>query len=130
MSRSSGVLAMLLALPLMACSPPRDTAGMSVVSLSRQIDQTQPDHDICRSFTLTRANVATYFSLADEMDPVEFHDQAMIMPCSYRGSIQLAGHLYRWEIYAGGAGYLYDGAAVNKRYLCRKKCLDALPNLR
>jgi hypothetical protein len=130
MSRSSGVLAMLLAVSLVACSPVRNPAWMTVVSLSRQIDRTRPDYDICASLTLSRADVANYFALADEVDPVEFHDQAIIMPCSYRGSIRLASHLYRWEIFAGGAGYLYDGGALNKRYLCRNKCLVALPNLR
>ena len=130
MSRSSGVPAMLLAVSLVACTPVRAPVRMTVVSLSRQIDPTRPDYDICASLTLSRANVASYFALADEVDPVEFHDQAIIMPCSYRGSIQLAGHLYQWEIFAGGAGYLYDGTALNKRYLCRNKCLVALPNLR
>lgn len=130
MYRLSGALAMLLTVLLVACSPVRGNLGVTVVSLSRQIDQTRPDHDICSSLTLGRDDVATYFSLADEVDPVVFHDEAMIMPCKYLGSIRISGHLYRWQIFAGGAGYLYDGAAVNKRYLCREKCLDALPNLR
>lgn len=121
---------MLMVLPLMACAPVRDADPVEVVSLSRQIDQSQPDHDFCSSLKLGRRDVATYFRLADEVDPIRFHDEAMIMPCSYRGSIRLAGHLYEWEIFAGGAGYLHDGAAVNRRYLCRGKCLDALPDLR
>lgn len=121
---------MLLTLPLMACAPVRGADSVEVVSLSRQIDQTRPDHDICSSLKLGRPDVATYFRLADEVDSIRFHDEALIMPCSYRGSIRLAGHLYQWEIFAGGAGYLYDGAAVNRRYLCRGSCLDALPNLR
>jgi hypothetical protein len=130
MSRASGFVAMLLLVSLAACSPVRSPDSTEVVSLSRQIDQARPDYDICSSLTLTRADVATYFRLADEVDSIQFHDEAMIMPCSYSGSIRLAGHLYQWEIFAGGAGYLYDGAAVNKRYLCREKCLGALPNLR
>ena len=52
------------------------------------------------------------------------------MPCSYRGTLRRAGKLYQWQIFAGGAAYLYDGAATNQRYLCRKSCLEALPNLR
>jgi hypothetical protein len=129
-SRASAFVAMLMVLPLMACAPVRDADPVEVVSLSRQIDQSQPDHDFCSSLKLGRHDVATYFRLADEVDPIRFHDEAMIMPCSYRGSIRLAGHLYEWEIFAGGAGYLHDGAAVNRRYLCRGKCLDALPDLR
>ena len=130
MRQSSGVPAMLLAISMIACSPVREPARMTVVSLSRHIDRTRPDYDICVSLTLSRADVASYFALADEVSPVEFHDRAIIMPCSCRGSIRLAGHLYLWEIFAGGAGNLYDGSALNKRYLCRNKCLVALPNLR
>lgn len=129
MNGACGLIALLLAAALTACAPVRG-GGTEVVSLARQIDRTRPDTDLCSALTLTKAEVATYFSLADEVDPAAFHDEAMILPCSYRGTIQLAGQLYHWEIFAGGAGYLYDGAAVNKRYLCRERCLAALPNLR
>ncbi len=121
---------LLLTLPLIACAPVREAGAMDVLSMSRHIDKTQPDHDICSSFALARAGVITYFTLAEKLDPATFHDEAMILPCSYEGSIDISGHRYRWQIFAGGAAYLYDGAGVNARYLCRGKCLDALPDLR
>ena len=121
---------LLLTLLLIACVPVRDAGGMEVLSMSRYIDSRQPDHDICSSLVLTRANVITYFTLAKKLDPATFHDEAMILPCSYEGSIDISGHRYQWQIFAGGAAYLYDGAGVNARYLCRGKCLDALPDLR
>ena len=123
-------IGLLLILSLGACAPVRDAGGMQVLSLSRQIDSSQPDRDICSSLVLTRANVITYFTLAEKLDPATFHDEAMILPCSYEGSIDISGHRYQWQIFAGGAAYLYDGAGVNARYLCRGKCLDALPDLR
>lgn len=122
-------LLLLVASLLQSCESMHRVGGFEVGSLSKVIDRDRPDHAICDSLTMTRADVATYFSLADEVDAAEFHDEAMIMPCRYQGSIRMSGHLYRWEIFAGGAGYLYDGGALNKRYLCRGKCLAALPEL-
>ena len=97
--------------------------------MSKVVDRSQPDHAMCSSLAMSKVDVASYFALADTVDANEFHDQAIILPCKYQGSIRIGGRLYQWEIFAGGAGYLYDGQAVNKRYLCRKQCLDALPNL-
>ena len=101
-----------------------------VVTSMKVIDQTRPDHDMCGSLTLSKANVARYFQLADAVDASAFHAEAIILPCRFQGTIRVDGHLYHWEIFAGGAGYLYDGKAFEQRYLCREKCLDALPNLR
>ena len=114
---------------LLACQPVHRRGGIELDSMSKVVDRDRPDHAICDSLVLTRAEVIRYFALADEVDGTEFQDEAMIMPCRYEGLIRMAGHLYHWEIFAGGAGYLYDGGALNKRYLCRGKCLDALPDL-
>lgn len=115
---------------LLSCEPVHPGGGIVVGAMSKVIDRSRPDHALCSSMVMTRADVVTYFSLADEVGGAEFHDEAIIMPCRYQGSIRQAGHLYQWEILAGGAGYLYDGGALNKRYLCRGRCLDALPDLR
>ena len=130
MSRVGGVVTLCLCVALAACAPVRSTGRIDVLSLDRHLDNAHADADICDGFTLTRANVADYFALADTVDPETFHADAMIMPCSYRGTLRRAGRLYRWEIFAGGAAYLFDGAATNERYLCRERCLQALPNLR
>ena len=124
------VATLCMALPLLcSCRPTAKADTTRVVAMSKLVDQSQPDHDMCSSLTMSKADVVRYFALADVVDANEFHDQAIILPCKYQGSIRMDGQLYRWEIYAGGAGYLYDEQAVNKRYVCRKRCLDALPNL-
>lgn len=122
-------LLLLIALPLLSREPVHRVGAVEVRSMSKVVDRGRPDHVICDSLVMTKADVVSYFSLADEVDAVEFHDEAMIMPCRYQGSIRMSGQLHRWEIFAGGAGYLYDGGALNKRYLCRGKCLAALPGL-
>lgn len=99
-----------------------------VVSISRVMNKTSGDYELCSSFALSKENVMTYFSLADQVDSYQFDQDAMILPCKYQGTIQRAGRLYHWEIFAGGAGYLYDDQ-INERFLCRKKCLKALPNI-
>jgi hypothetical protein len=122
-------VAALLSGMLLSCTPVREDGGIEVVSIAKASDRQQADADMCASFTLTGTDVATYFSMAEVVDPAEFHDQALILPCSYQGSIRIAKHPYRWQIFAGGAGYLYDAAGTNLRYLCRDKCLGALPAL-
>ncbi len=129
--RVAAALAMLcLTVPLVcSCRPVRKANRIEVVAIARVVDRNQPDHDMCSTLTMSKADVVRYFALADVVDAGEFHDQAIILPCKYQGSIRMGGHVYQWEIFAGGAGYLYDGAAVNKRYVCRERCLAALPNL-
>lgn len=123
---------MILALLLIACSPSRQAAEhgrhIDVVSIEKEVDKSSPGYELCNSFTLTKENVATYFSTADEVNEYEFGDEAIIFPCNYHGSIKIDGHLLQWKIFPAGAGYLYS-ESVNKRYLCKKDCRDALPNL-
>ena len=120
---------LLIALLLQSCELGHRADDVKVRAMSKVVDRDRPDHDICDALVMTKAEVVSYFSLAVEVDAVDFDDEAVIMPCRYEGSIQMSGHLYHWEIFAGGAGYLYDGRALNRRYLCREKCLAALPDL-
>ena len=120
----------LLGAALTACAPVRGGDAIDVVSLQRQLDTTRADAGICSALALSREDVARYFALAEVVDAATFDAEAIIMPCSYRGTLRRAGKLYQWEVFAGGAAYLYDGAVTNQRYLCRESCLAALPNLR
>jgi|SRR6185312_2302173 len=123
-------LSALIGFFLLLCCRSKPVAERpEVVSISRVIDKTSRDSELCRSFTLSKENVATYFLLANEVDASDFDQEAMILPCKYQGTLKKSGHLYQWEIIAGGAGYLYD-TKVDKRFICREKCLDALPNVR
>ena len=129
MVRICHALVMTLVIVLPACTPLRQGGVVEVLSLARQLDRSRSDLSMCASLTLTRADVASYFRLADEVDPATFHDQAMILPCSYAGSIRMSGQLRQWQIFAGGAAYLSDDKGLNRRYLCRQRCLAVLPGL-
>jgi hypothetical protein len=105
------------------------TPGTSeVVSISRVLNTASGDAELCRSFTLTKEDVIAYFSLAEQVDSYQFDQDAMILPCKYQGTIKKASRLYHWEVFAGGAGYLYDDK-TNDRFICREKCLSALPHV-
>jgi len=128
--RISIFLALLITLPgLQSCQHQQHVNDVTVVSMTKVIDTNAPDHEICSSLALTKENVETYFSVASEVDEYVFHDEAIILPCKYQGSIRIHGEELQWEIFAGGAGYLYDKKSVNRRYLCKKDCCGSLPNL-
>jgi len=114
---------------LASCQHERDKDRLNVKTLHKSIDYSRPGYEICSSFSLTRENVEVYFSLADEVETVEFSEKAVMLPCRYRGELIIQGKLAQWEISAGGAGYLYQDPDSDKRYLCGKKCCAALPGL-
>jgi len=112
-----------------SCSLQRKNENIKVVSFEKVIDKNIPGYEICNSFTLQKKDVVKYFTLAEEVDGHEFHSEAVILPCKYRGSIDISGELLQWEVNAGGAGYLYNNKKVNKRYLCKENCCKSLPKL-
>lgn len=124
------LMAILLLLGAGACrNDVHQPTTMEVVSMEKEINKSAPDHEICSSFTLTASQIGRYFTEAAEVDANTFHADAMILPCKYKGTIKISTGLLQWEIYAGGAGYLYRGESVNKRYLCKDKCCKALPGV-
>ena len=130
MNRGGATLALLAMAPcLSSCQYASHHGDIEVISIKREVDTTVPGHEMCKSFTLTKQNVETYFSAAKEVDGQEFHHEALILPCQYTGTIRLHDNKLQWRIYASGAGYLHDKDSVNKRYLCKEKCCDRLPGL-
>jgi hypothetical protein len=129
--RGPPILLALAVFALLPCACVHGDApgSTTVVSLSRVIDVSRPDADLCSGLALSKAEVARYFALADAVDGITFHDEAVILPCKFEGTLRRSGRSYHWEILAGGAGYLFDGKSVNERYLCRERCLKALPGL-
>ena len=120
----------LLSIPyLQSCKSQQQEKNIETVSMKLEIDTKASGHEMCDSFKLTKDDIEAYFSLASEVDENEFHHDAMILPCKYIGTIKIRGEVLQWEIYAGGAGYLYSNKTVNKRYLCKQKCCDALKGL-
>lgn len=114
---------------ILACHSFRSNPETQVVSIEKQVDTESADHKFCSDLTLNEKQVVEYFRTAVEVDEYEFNSDAMITPCKYIGKLKIDSNLYHWEIYAGGAGYLYNDSAVNKRYLCKEACSKVLPDL-
>ncbi|HHI92077.1 MAG TPA: hypothetical protein ENK04_00975 [Gammaproteobacteria bacterium] len=116
-------------LNIQSCSLQKKSESMKVSSFEKAVDKNTPDYEICDSFFLEKKDVVKYFTLAKEVDAHEFHAEAVILPCKYRGTVDFNGKSLQWEVNAGGAGYLYDRKKINKRYLCKEKCCKSFPNL-
>lgn len=102
---------------------------VEVLTIEKVVDKTAATYEICESFGLTNKNVETYFAIAKEVGGHEFHHEAIILPCKFKGSIHLRGEYLQWEIFAGGAGYLYNKKSIDKRFICKDECCNALPDL-
>lgn len=127
-SLAAVILSMLVPY-LSSCQAGQDDRGIIVTTVTKTIDDSRPGHEICNAFVLTKEDVVTYFSTAEEVGEYEFDQDAIIFPCKDTGTIEIRGEQFHWEISAGGAGYLYRNREVNKRYLCKKNCCNALPDL-
>lgn len=124
------IASLLLTIPwLPSCKLLQRDRTIEVLSIARVIDKTAPGYEMCSSFTLTKREAETYFSIAEEVTEHEFHYEAIIFPCIYKGSIRIHDDHFQWEVGAGGAGYLYNKDSVSKKYLCRNSCCDSLPKL-
>lgn len=107
---------------------PARPAVASVDSLNRSVG---PGETLgCESVVLTQMDVRKYFATATEVSGTVFHAQSLILPCSFSGQLMSRGKAYEWNINATGAGYLHslDGQE-QRRFLCRKSCQRALPQL-
>mgnify|MGYP007097348926 CR=1 FL=1 len=80
--------------------------------------------------SLDAADVARYFATAKQVSAGSFHEESIILPCSFSGRLLRSGKVYEWNINAAGAGYLRsEDGEQDLRYLCRKACEKALPQL-
>ncbi|GEM_PF-523297 len=84
----------------------------------------------CEKVSLDAADVARYFATAKQVSAGSFHEESIILPCSFSGRLLRSGKVYEWNINAAGAGYLRsEDGDHDLRYLCRKACEKALPQL-
>lgn len=128
-NRLAVVTLSLLAPYMSSCHADLNDRGIIVATITKTVDESRPGYEICNSFVLAKEDVVTYFSTAEEVDEHEFNQVAIILPCKYTGIVEIRGEQFYWEISAGGAGYLYRNRKVNKRYLCKTNCCNALPDL-
>ena len=114
---------------LPSCKLLQHNRNIEVLSIARVIDKNAPDYEMCSSFSLTKKEVETYFSIAEEVSEHEFHYEAIIFSCAYKGALRIHDDNFQWEIVAGGAGYLYSKKSIDKKFICRNNCCNSLPNL-
>lgn len=82
----------------------------------------------CENIALGATDVARYFATATPVSPRVFHDEYIVLPCSFSGRLLRGGKTYQWSIHAGGAGYLRsEDGRQDLRYLCRAACEKAVP---
>src|SRR2546427_9419175 len=60
----------------------------------------------CEKVSLDAADVARYFATAKQVSAGSFHEESIILPCSFSGRLLRSGKVYEWNINAAGAGYL------------------------
>jgi hypothetical protein len=60
----------------------------------------------CRSWTLTEAQVQSFFARAEAISPDEMRSSYSVLPCQYSGTITIAGVRYQFAINIGRFGFI------------------------
>ena len=60
----------------------------------------------CRSWTLTNAQVVTFFTKATAISSDELRSLYSVLPCQYSGTIAIAGTRYQFSINIGRFGFI------------------------
>ena len=102
---------------------------VKVVSLDRHLGPPEvPDGSFaraCRSWTLTEAQVVSFFTDASAISPDELRSSYSVLPCQHAGQITIAGTRYQFAINIGRFGFI-RGATPDKVSLfgCEDACKD------
>lgn len=113
---------------LQSCQAKKQTSKIHVLTLNKHIDKADPEYKMCQNFVLKKNDVVVFFEQAKEINNIEFND-VVVLPCSFRGELNINNKKYEYEIKAGGLGYLYNKKSVNKRFICKDKCCKSIPGL-
>ena len=60
----------------------------------------------CKSWTLTDAQVLSFFTKATAISPDEMRSSYSVLPCQYSGAITIAGTHYQFSINIGRFGFI------------------------
>jgi hypothetical protein len=113
------LVAILFIVFSVSCSSLPKHEPISILSSEKVVDNESQEVSICKKFKLTDIEIEKYFSIAESMSPIESNQRLTILPCKYSGELKLSGNLYKYEIYAGGSGFLYDQEGwLYRGYLC------------
>jgi hypothetical protein len=107
-------------------------AALAVLDLAKAIGGNAPHDDFlsraCADWKLTQDDVQYFFAHATDASPEEIPLAYDALPCKYAGSLELDGHLYRFEINAGSFGVLIGTSAADTSYYgCKDRCARLFP---
>jgi hypothetical protein len=79
----------------------------------------------CRSWTLTQAQVLSFFARGEAISPDEMRSAYSVLPCQYTGSLSIAGTRYQFAINIGRFGFI-RGATPDSTALfgCEEACKE------
>ena len=79
----------------------------------------------CRSWTLTEAQLLSFFARADAISPDELRSSFSVLPCQYSGTLSIAGTRYQFSINIGRFAFI-RGATPDTVSLfgCEEACKE------
>ncbi|WP_278403459.1 hypothetical protein [Pseudoalteromonas ruthenica] len=104
---------------------------IQILTSEKIVDITKQGFELCDSFRLTESEINLYFQTAEEVSNEEAHGESIIMPCKYSGELIMNKEVYSYEVFAGGAGYIFDDkGSVLKNFICKNNnCCSNFSNL-
>ncbi|RZF81420.1 hypothetical protein EXT46_09475 [Pseudoalteromonas sp. CO325X] len=104
---------------------------IQILTSEKIVDITKQGFELCDNFQLTESEINLYFQTAEEVSNEEAHGASIIMPCKYSGELIINKKVYSYEIFAGGAGYIFDDKGwVLKNFICKNNnCCSNFSNL-
>jgi hypothetical protein len=102
---------------------------VKVVSLERHLGPPEiPDGAFaraCRAWTLTEAQVQSFFARADAISSDDLRSAYSVLPCQYSGSIAIAGTSYQFSINIGRFGFIRGASPQDvSLFGCEEACKE------
>jgi hypothetical protein len=103
--------------------------AVKIVSLERHLGPPDiPDGAFaraCRSWTLTEANVQSFFARADAISSDELRSSYSVLPCQYSGALTIAGARYQFSINIGRFGFIRGASPKDvSLFGCEEACKE------
>ena len=114
------IIGVMLSLCLASCSlmalqePEVSISDVKVVAIV-----SDDEVEFCRGFTLTRAQVESYFERAEEISFRELHDEFDYLPCAVKGAVRRESELCEFLIRAGATAEVSCQSNQHFFYGCR-----------
>ena len=79
----------------------------------------------CRSWTLTEAQVLSFFARAEAISSDELRSSYSVLPCQYAGSLSIGGTRYQFAINIGRFGFIRGATPENvSLFGCEEACKE------